>query len=62
MIVSNIETVSSLPRIVGTTFGASVKSVFSAQLEGGVGDVLALENGIVQTEPVRGCLGKFEGK
>ena len=41
--ISNIETVSSLPRIVSTTFGASVKSVFTAQLEGGVGDVLALE-------------------
>ena len=42
--VSNIEPVSSLPRIVATTFGASVKSVFTAQLEGGIGDVLALEN------------------
>ncbi len=40
--VSNIEVVSSLPRIVGTTFGASVLSVFNAQLEGGVGDVLAM--------------------
>mgnify|MGYP003138242529 CR=1 FL=1 len=36
--VSDIQTVSSLPRIVSTTFGASVKSVFTAQLEGGVGD------------------------
>ena len=42
--ISNIETVSSLPRVISTTFGASVKSVFTAQLEGGVGDVLALEN------------------
>ena len=42
--ISNIATVSSLPRIVSTTFGASVKSVFTAQMEGGVGDVLALEN------------------
>ena len=42
--VSNIEPIASLPRIVATTFGASVKSVFTAQLEGGVGDVLALEN------------------
>ena len=42
--VSNIEPVASLPRIVATTFGASVKSVFTAQLEGGVGDVSALEN------------------
>ena len=41
--ISNIETISSLPRIVGTTFGASVKSIFSSGLEGGVGDVLALE-------------------
>ena len=31
--VSQIETISSLPRIVGTTFGASVKAVFAAQLE-----------------------------
>ena len=42
--ISAIQTGSSLPRIVATTFGASVKSVFTAQLEGGVGDVLALEN------------------
>ena len=42
--ISNIATVSSLPRIVSTTFGASVKSVFTAQLEGGIGDVLAMEN------------------
>ena len=51
--ISNIETVSSLPRIVGTTFGASVKSVFSAQLEGGVGDVLALENENAQMDHVK---------
>ena len=51
--ISNIETVSSLPRIVGTTFGASVKSVFSAQLEGGVGDVLALENENAQLDHVK---------
>jgi len=42
--VSNINTVSSLPRIVGTTFGVSIKSVFTANLEGGVGDVLAMEH------------------
>ena len=51
--ISNIETISSLPRIVGTTFGASVKSVFSAQLEGGVGDVLALENENAQMDHVK---------
>ena len=51
--VSNIETVSSLPRIVSTTFGASVKSVFTAQLEGGVGDVLALENENAQLDHVK---------
>ena len=51
--VSNIQTVSSLPRIVATTFGASVKSVFSAQLEGGVGDVLALENENAQLDHVK---------
>ena len=42
--VSAIQTVSSLPKIVGTTFGASVKSVFTAGLEGGVGDVLGMES------------------
>ena len=51
--VSDIETVSSLPRIVATTFGASVKAVFSAQLEGGVGDVLALENENAQLDHVK---------
>ena len=51
--VSLIETVSSLPRIVGTTFGASVKAVFAAQLEGGVGDVLALENENAQLDHMK---------
>jgi len=51
--VSNIENVSSLPKIVSTTFGASVKSVFTAQLEGGVGDVLALENENAQLDHVK---------
>ena len=51
--VSNIESVSSLPRIVSTTFGASVKSVFTAQLEGGVGDVLALENENAQLDHIK---------
>ena len=51
--ISNIETISSLPRIVGTTFGASVKSVFSSQLEGGVGDVLAMEAENAQMDHVK---------
>ena len=51
--VSAIHTVSSLPRIVSTTFGASVKSVFTAQLEGGVGDVLALENENAQLDHIK---------
>jgi hypothetical protein len=51
--ISNIATVSSLPRIVGTTFGASVKSVFTAQLEGGVGDILALEMENAQIDHVK---------
>ena len=51
--ISNIETVASLPRVVSTTFGASVKSVFTAQLEGGVGDVLALENENAQLDHVK---------
>jgi len=51
--ISDIQTVSSLPRIVSTTFGASVKSVFTAQLEGGVGDVLALENENAQLDHIK---------
>jgi len=51
--ISAIQTVSSLPRIVATTFGASVKSVFTAQLEGGVGDVLALENENAQLDHMK---------
>jgi len=51
--ISAIQTISSLPRIVATTFGASVKSIFSAQLEGGVGDVLALENENAQLDHVK---------
>jgi len=51
--ISNIESVSSLPRIISTTFGASVKSVFTAQLEGGVGDVLALENENAQLDHIK---------
>jgi hypothetical protein len=51
--VSNIETISSLPRIVSTTFGASVKSVFTAQLEGGIGDVLAMENENSQLDHIK---------
>ena len=51
--ISAIQTVSSLPRIVATTFGASVKAVFTAQLEGGVGDVLALENENAQLDHMK---------
>ena len=51
--VSNIETISSLPRIDSTTFGASVKSVFTAQMEGGIGDVLAMENEHAQLAHVK---------
>jgi len=51
--ISDIQTISSLPRIVATDFGASVKSVFTSQLEGGVGDVLALENENAQLDHVK---------
>ena len=51
--ISQIETISSLPRIVSTTFGASVKSVFTAQMEGGIGDVLAMENEHAQLDHVK---------
>jgi len=42
-----------LRRMVSTTFGASVKSVFTAQLEGGGGDVLALENENAQLDHIK---------
>lgn len=51
--VSNINTVSSLPRIVGTTFGASVRAMFTAQLEGGVGDVLGMEMENAQIDHIK---------
>lgn len=51
--VSNIATVSSLPRISATTFGASVKSIFTAQLEGGAGDVLAMETENAQIDHIK---------
>ena len=51
--ISAIQTVSSLPRIVGTTFAASVKAMFTSQLEGGVGDVLALENENAQLDHIK---------
>jgi len=51
--VSDIQVVSSLPRTIATTFGASVKSAFVAQLEGGVGDVLALENENAQLDHIK---------
>jgi|TARA_R110000851_G_scaffold74017_1_gene163394 hypothetical protein len=51
--VSNLETISSLPKIVSTSFGASVKAMYTAQLEGGVGDVLALENENAQLDHIK---------
>lgn len=51
--ISNVRNVSSLPRIVGTTFGAAVKAIFTAQLEGGVGDVLAMENENAQLDHMK---------
>ena len=51
--VSEIQQISSLPRIVATTFGASVKSVFTAQMEGGIGDVLAMENEHAQLDHIK---------
>jgi len=41
--VSAYVNISSLPRIVVSDFGVSVKSMFTGQLEGGVGDILAVE-------------------
>ncbi len=41
--VSNLVGVSSLPKIIGTTFGVSLKSQFTNTLEGGIGDIFAAE-------------------
>ena len=51
--VSNLEPISSLPKIISTSFGASVKAMYTAQLEGGVGDVLALENENAQLDHIK---------
>ena len=51
--VSNISTVSSLPRIVGTTFGVTLQASFIGQLEGGAGDVMALEMQNSQTDHIK---------
>ena len=51
--ISNIENVQSLPRIVGTTFGAAVKAIFTANLEGGAGDILAMEHENAEIDHVK---------
>lgn len=51
--VSNIATVSSLPRIVGTTFGVTLQASFVGQLEGGAGDIMALEMQNSQTDHIK---------
>ena len=51
--VSNIATVSSLPRIVGTTFGVTVRAAFVAQLEGGAGDIMGMEMENAQIDHVK---------
>lgn len=51
--VSNIATVSSLPRIVGTTFGVTVQASFIAQLEGGAGDIMGMEMENAQIDHIK---------
>lgn len=51
--VSNIATVSSLPRIVGTTFGVTVQASFVAQLEGGAGDIMGMEMENAQIDHIK---------
>ena len=51
--ISNIENIHSLPRIVGTTFGAAVKAIFTANLEGGAGDILAMEHENAEIDHVK---------
>lgn len=51
--VSNIQTVSSLPRIVASTFGVTVRASFVAQLEGGAGDIMGLEMENAQIDHIK---------
>lgn len=51
--VSNIANVSSLPRIVGTTFGSAVKAIFVANQEGGAGDILAMEHESAEIDHIK---------
>ena len=41
--VSQIETVQSFPRTVATTFGITIRAAFMGNLEGGAGDIMAME-------------------
>ena len=41
--VSNYQGVSSLPKIIASDFGTSVRAIFTNTLEGGMGDILAAE-------------------
>ena len=51
--VSDLQLVSGLPKIVATTFASSVKAMYTAQLEGGIGDILATENEHSQRDHVK---------
>jgi hypothetical protein len=51
--VSNIATVSSLPRIVASTFGVTVQASFLAQLEGGAGDIMGMEMENAQIDHIK---------
>jgi hypothetical protein len=51
--VSDVQVVSSLPRIVATDFGVAVKAIFTAGLEGGAGDVLAMEMEFAQLDHIK---------
>ena len=51
--VSNYVNISSLPRITATDFGVSIKSIFTAGLEGGIGDALAVERSAAERDHVK---------
>ncbi len=51
--VSDIATVSSLPRIVASTFGVTVQASFIAQLEGGAGDIMGMEMENAQIDHIK---------
>ena len=51
---SQIDTVTSFPKIVASMFGVTIPATFIAQLEGGAGDVLGMEMSNTQQDHLKG--------